>query len=105
MKHTIQKFHRPSTPTATALSLCLALFLALVLELGIFQFSYFTQNSGAYPETALDLSGMNGWNGEALAILPENPSVSFDGPFPADTQGDRDLGRAFRRHLRQCGHL
>lgn len=79
MKHMIQKFHRLSAPAAAALSLCLALFLALVLELGIFQFSYFTQNSGPYPETALDLSGMEGWNGEALAILPENPSVSFDG--------------------------
>lgn len=79
MNHINTKFRQLSVPAAVLVSLGAALFLALALEIGIFQFSYFTQNSGAYPETALDLSGMNGWNGEALAILPENPSVSFDG--------------------------
>ena len=79
MKHITTKFQKLSTPAAVLVSLGAALVLALVLEIGVFQFSYFTQGSGSYAETTLDLSGVEGWNGEALALLPENPSVSLDG--------------------------
>ena len=79
MKHITTKFQKLSTPAAVLVSLGAALVLALVLEIGVFQFSYFTQGSGSYAETTLDLSGVDGWNGEALALLPENPSVSLDG--------------------------
>ena len=78
-KQITEKLQGLSVPVIIALSLCAALFLALILEIGVFRFSYFTQNSGNHPETTLDLSGLEGWNGEALAVLPENPTVSFDG--------------------------
>ena len=69
MKHITTKFQKLSTPAAVLVSLGAALVLALVLEIGVFQFSYFTQGSGSYAETTLDLSGVDGWNGEALALL------------------------------------
>lgn len=56
-----------------------AFLLAVLLELCVFQFSYFSQNFGAYTRTELELSGREGYNGEALSLLPENPTVSFDG--------------------------
>ena len=68
------------TQEAQALFLLLsAVLLALIIEIGVFQFSFFTQNSENYPETELDLSSLDGWNGEALPLLPENATVSFDG--------------------------
>ena len=79
MNHINTKFRQLSVPAAVLVSLGAALFLALALEIGVFQFSYFIQSFGDYPETAMDLSAEAGWNGEALALLPENPSVSFDG--------------------------
>lgn len=56
-----------------------AILLAFLLELGIFQFSYFSQYFGNYNRVELDLSAMNGFNGEALPLLPDSPTVSFDG--------------------------
>lgn len=56
-----------------------AFLLAALLELCVFQFSCFSQGFGAYTRTELDLSRMEGYNGEALPLLPENPTVSFDG--------------------------
>ena len=56
-----------------------AFLLAALLELCVFQFSYFSQNFGDYNRTELDLSQMTGYNGEALPLLPDNPTVSFDG--------------------------
>ena len=78
MNHINTKFRQLSVPAAVLVSLGAALFLALALEIGVFQFSYFIQSFGDYPETAMDLSAEAGWNGEALALLPDNPSVSFD---------------------------
>ena len=78
MNHISTKFRQLSVPAAVLVSLGAALFLALALEIGVFQFSYFIQSFGDYPETAMDLSAEAGWNGEALALLPDNPSVSFD---------------------------
>lgn len=78
MNHINTKFRQLSVPAAVLVSLGAALFLALALEIGVFQFSFFTQSFGDYPETAMDLSAEAGWNGEALALLPDNPSVSFD---------------------------
>ncbi len=79
MKHKAINLPQLSAPVSVFVSLVAALFLALLLEIGIFQFSYLTQGFGNYEELSLDLSAMDGWNGEALAILPENPSVSLDG--------------------------
>ena len=56
-----------------------AILLAFILELGVFQFSYFSQHFGGYTRMELDLSAMDGFNGEALPLLPENPTVSFNG--------------------------
>ena len=56
-----------------------AVLLAFILELAIFHFSFFSQYFGNYTRMELDLSAMNGYNGEALPLLPENPTVSFDG--------------------------
>ena len=78
MNHINTKFRQLSVPAAVLVSLGAALFLALALEIGVFQFSYFIQSFGDYPETAMDLSAEAGWNSEALALLPDNPSVSFD---------------------------
>ncbi len=55
-----------------------AILLAFILELGVFQFSYFSQYFGDYTRMELDLSAMDGFNGEALPLLPENPTVSFN---------------------------
>ena len=59
--------------------LLIAFFFAAFLELCVFQFSYFSQYFGDYSRKELDLSEMEGYNGEALPLLPENPTVSFDG--------------------------
>ncbi len=74
------RFHgsRLSGKKAVFLGLLLSFVLALFLEIGVFHFSYLTQSFGNYPETEIDLSSYDGWNGEALALLPENASVSFD---------------------------
>ena len=71
MNHISTKFRQLSVPAAVLVSLGAALFLALALEIGVFQFSYFIQSFGDYPETAMDLSAEAGWNGEALALLPQ----------------------------------
>lgn len=55
-----------------------SILLAFILELAFFQFPYFSQHFGNYHRTELDLSSLNGFNGEALPLLPENPTVSFD---------------------------
>ena len=62
---------------AVVLLLC-ALFLALFLELFFFNARFFYRLPGGYERTELDLSSLDGYNGEALPLLPENPSVSFD---------------------------
>ena len=59
--------------------LMIAFLLAALLELCVFQFSYFSQNFGNYNRIEMDLSQKEGYNGEALPLLPENPTVSFDG--------------------------
>lgn len=56
-----------------------AFFLAALLELGVFQFSYFSQYFGGFNRIELNLSKLEGFNGEALPLLPENPTISFDG--------------------------
>lgn len=53
--------------------------LACILELVLFQASFFTQYVGNYPRTELNLSSLDGYNGEALPLLADNPTVSFDG--------------------------
>ncbi|MCI8744788.1 MAG: hypothetical protein HFI25_03790 [Lachnospiraceae bacterium] len=59
--------------------LMIAFLLAALLELCVFQFSFFSQNFGNYNRIEMDLSQKEGYNGEALPLLPENPTVSFDG--------------------------
>ena len=53
--------------------------LACILELALFQTAFFTQHFGNYPRTELNLSSLEGYNGEALPLLLDNPTVSFDG--------------------------
>ena len=79
MKKIIQHFRRMPQAAQALFLLLSAVLLALIIEIGVFQFSFFTQNSENYPETELDLSSLDGWNGEALPLLPENATVSFDG--------------------------
>ncbi len=79
IKAIISRCSKLSGGRAVAFGLCTAFFLSLLLEIGIFHFSYLTQSFGDYPETGIDLTNYEGWNGEALALLPDNPSVSFDG--------------------------
>ena len=74
MKKCMEAFHK-----AKLWGLFLGAFLlAALLELAIFQFSYFSQYFGDFPRTEIDLSGMEGFQGEALPLLPENATVSFD---------------------------
>ena len=78
MKKLMQQFRRVSRSAQALILILAAAALSLILEIGVFHFSYFTQNQDRYPETEIDLSSMDGWNGEALPLLPENPTVSFD---------------------------
>ncbi len=77
LKKLTARMRQLSLPASAFLFLITGLVLSLLLEVGVFQFRYFQQFSSDYPETTLDLSTLDGWNGEALALLPENPSVSF----------------------------
>lgn len=79
MKKSLSSIGEACRKAPAALLVSAAVFLALVLELFVFQFSYFTQYFGGYQELRLDLSQSDGWNGEALPLLPENSTVSFDG--------------------------
>lgn len=95
MKKILQRFRRLPQAACIPVLLFSAVFLALIIEIGVFHFSFFTQNSGDYPETELDLSSMDGWNGEALPLLPENATVSFDGlSVPARSVTVRTSGPA-----------
>ena len=78
MKKLIQQFRRVSRSAQALILILAAAALALVLEIGVFHISFFTQDQERYPQTEIDLSSMDGWNGEALPLLPENPTVSFD---------------------------
>lgn len=79
MKRMIQKFRRIPRAVQAAVLILVAAALAVFLEIGLFHISFFTQNTEQYPETVLPLSSMDGWNGEALPLLPDNSSISFDG--------------------------
>ena len=78
MKKLISRIHQLPAAVSALLAVLAAAVLALVIEIGVFQFSFFSQNFGDYPETSLDLSAIGEWNGEALVLLPESPTVSFD---------------------------
>ena len=78
MKKLMQQFRRVSRSAQALILILAAAALALVLEIGVFHISFFTQDQERYPQTEIDLSSMDGWNGEALPLLPENPTVSFD---------------------------
>ena len=56
MKKIIQHFRRMPQAAQALFLLLSAVLLALIIEIGVFQFSFFTQNSENYPETELDLS-------------------------------------------------
>ena len=58
--------------------LLIAVFLSVFLEIFVFHFSFFSQKTGNYPRTEIDLSAYEGYNGEALPLLPENATISFD---------------------------
>ena len=78
MKKLMQQFRRVSRSAQALILILAAAALALVLEIGVFHISFFTQDQERYPQTEIDLSSMDGWNREALPLLPENPTVSFD---------------------------
>lgn len=61
--------------------LILAFLTAFIFEIGIFNFSYIIQHFQNYPRIELDLSAMEGYNGEALPLLPDYSTVSFDGLY------------------------
>ena len=79
MKKLLKHFRRTPQAAQAAILVIAAGVLAFILEIGVFHFSFFTQDPETYPETEIDLSSMDGWNGEALPLLPENATVSFDG--------------------------
>ena len=62
----------------TAVLLAAAIVLSFFLEIFVFHFSFFTQKSGEFPRTEIDLSAYDGYNGEALPLLPENATISID---------------------------
>lgn len=95
MKKLTARLRQLSLPAAIPVFLITAFVLSLLLELCVFQFRYIRQFSSAYPEISLDLSVLDGWNGEALALLPENPSVSFqDLSVPVESVTVRTSGPA-----------
>lgn len=61
-----------------AVLLAAAVLLSCFLEIFVFHFHYFSQKFGEYPRTELNLSAYDGYNGEALPLLPENATISFD---------------------------
>ena len=73
MKKIIQHFRRMPQAAQALFLLLSAVLLALIIEIGVFQFSFFTQNSENYPETELDLSSLDGWNGDVLMEKFEDP--------------------------------
>ena len=78
MKKVLQQFRRAPRGAQALILVLAAVALALILEIGVFHFSFFTQNPDRYPQTEIDLSSIAGWNGEALPLLPDSPTVSFD---------------------------
>ncbi len=74
MKKTIQAIKKLNTGAL----LFAALLLAVLLELALFNRSYFSQYFGKCTRTEIDLSSQDGYNGEALPLLPNAPTVSFD---------------------------
>ena len=62
----------------TAVLLAAAIVLSFFLEIFVFHFSFFTQKSGEFPRTEIDLSAYDGYNGEALPLLPDNATISID---------------------------
>lgn len=60
------------------LLLVTAILLSCVLEVIFFNFSYVSQFFKKYERQEIDLSACAGYNGDALPLLPENPSISFD---------------------------
>lgn len=79
MKNIVSRLDRLPAAAQSLLLAATAAVLALLIELCIFQLPGILALSDEYPETSVDLSALDGWNGEALAVLPDNPSVSFDG--------------------------
>ena len=75
----MKKYIKAVKKANAAVLLLVSFFLAAFLELGVFQLSYFSQYFGDFNRIELDLSKLEGFNGEALPLLPENPTISFDG--------------------------
>ncbi len=77
-------------------SLILAsVLLAGCLELFLFNSSFFSQKMGDYPRMEIDLSAYDSYNGEALPLLPENPTISFDNlSFPTRSVTVQTAGSA-----------
>ena len=78
MKKLKKQFGQLPQALQAVLLIMAAAVLSFVIETCVFHFSWFTQNQEKYPETELDLSSVEGWNGEAVAVLPESATVSFD---------------------------
>lgn len=79
MKNFVSCLDRLPAAAQTLFLATAAAVLALLIELCLFQLPGILSLSDEYPETSIDLSSLDGWNGEALAVLPESPSISFDG--------------------------
>jgi len=58
--------------------LVFAILLSFFLEIFFFNFSYFSQKLKDYPRREIDLTAYEAYNGEALPLLPENATFSFD---------------------------
>jgi len=55
-----------------------AVLLASLIEIFLFNFHSFSQKFSDVPRVEIDLSAYEGYNGEALPLLPENPTVAFN---------------------------
>ena len=103
MKNFVSRLDRLPAATQTLFLAAAAAVLALLIELCLFHLPGILSLSDGYPETSIDLSSLDGWNGEALAVLPESPSISFDGlslPVRSVTVTSAGPGSSYLRKYR-----
>lgn len=78
MNHINTKFRQLSVPAAVLASLARPFFWRWRWRLVFFSFLILHNPSGIIPKPPWIFRRAASWNGEALALLPDNPSVSFD---------------------------
>lgn len=75
---TIKQLTQSIKQAGIGVLLLFALLLSFLVEVIFFNSGFFSRFAGNAPKTELDLSTLNGYNGEALPLLPDNPTASFD---------------------------